>query len=127
MSKYRINPSEVEKVLKATAADAKEFEAIFKPLPGHVQDAQVAGADLGPLGIALDAFFTAQTESLKVIGDRVSNGIAGAVMATKAYIKGDDHMVQVAQTKASTLTLAAELERKAHPAPAGHPHGGIPR
>jgi hypothetical protein len=115
MSKYRINPAGVKTVLKATEEDAKKFEGIFKPLNGYVETAVTAAYDMGPLGAALQTFFAEQGKGLEVIGTRVGNGIAGAALATKAYIDGDDDMAQKIkslQSKAAGLTLAAELQRK---------------
>lgn len=117
MSKYRINPAGVRKVLLATEADAKKFDGIFKPLSGLVESAATAGYDMGPLGAALQTFFTEQGKGLSVIGTRVGNGVAGAALATKAYIDGDEKMAQTLQSKAATLTLADELQRK-------NSHGG---
>jgi hypothetical protein len=112
VSKYRINPGGVRKVLKATEEDAKKFEGIFKPLNGYVETAATAAYDMGPLGAALQTFFTEQGKGLEVIGTRVGNGIAGAALAPKAYIAGDEEMAQKIQSKAAALTLAAELQRK---------------
>ena len=112
MSKYRINPGGVRKVLLATEDDAKKFEGIFKPLSGSVEAAATAGYDMGPLGAALQTFFTEQGKGLSVIGTRVGNGVAGAALATKAYVHGDEEMAQSIQSKAAKLTLADELQAK---------------
>lgn len=115
MKGYKINPAGVKTVLKATEDDADKFAGIFKPLSGYVETAATAGYDMGPLGAALQTFFAEQGKGLEVIGTRVSNGIAGAALATRAYIKGDEHMAQTiksVQSKAASLTLASELQRK---------------
>jgi uncharacterized protein DUF6507 len=118
MSRYRIDPGGVEKVLNATKTEAEEFGTILEPLQGWVEFAATGTGGSGAIVPALSAFFQNQADGLKAIGTRVSAGLTGAVKATTAYVEGDLEMVQTYQANAAAV---------ANPIPA--PSGGrnIPR
>lgn len=114
MSRYRIDPAGVEKVLNATKTDAEKFGTILQPLQGWVEFAATGTGGSGAIVPALQAFFTNQAKGLNAIGTRVTAGLTGAVNATTAYIKGDLEMVQTYQTNAAAAAnpIPAQARRR---------------
>jgi len=115
MSRYRIDPGGVEKVLKATQTEAGEFGTILEPLQGWVEFA-ATGTGGSAIVPALQSFFQVQSEGLTAIGTRISAALTGAVKATNAYIAGDLEMVQTYQANAAAAAVAV-------PAPPRGPRG----
>jgi hypothetical protein len=101
MSRYRIDPAGVEKVLNATKSEAEKFGTILKPLQGWVEFAATGTGGSGAIVPALQAFFENQAQGLNAIGTRVTAGLTGAVKATTAYVQGDLEMVQTYQANAA--------------------------
>jgi Family of unknown function (DUF6507) len=103
MSRYRIDPAGVEKVLNNTKTEAEKFGTILQPLEGWVKFAATGTGGSGAIVPALSAFFENQADGLKAIGTRVSAGLTGAVKATTAYLEGDLEMVQTYQANAAAV------------------------
>jgi hypothetical protein len=116
MSRYRIDPGGVEKVLRATHTEAGEFGTILEPLQGWVEFAATGTGGSGAIVPALQSFFQVQSEGLTAIGTRISAALNGAVKATNAYIEGDLEMVQTYQANAAVAAVAV-------PAPPRGPRG----
>jgi hypothetical protein len=106
VTRYRIQPAGVQKVLNTTKADAEKFEPILKPLEGWVTSCATATGNSGAVVPALQSFFTDQSTLLEAITRRVGAGLTGAYQATDAYMKGDLEMVGTYQQSAVTASLA---------------------
>jgi len=103
--KYRVNPAGVGKTLKATAADAKEFETILTPVQG---DATAASTACGspPITAALEGLFVHENTQLTGMATRIKACISGAAAATTAYNQGDLEMMRTYQTNAAHAKIS---------------------
>lgn len=106
MSRYRIDPAGVQRVLERTGQAAEGFETDLQPLPGYVEAAAGACGNSGAIVPALDLFFTEQGKQMKAIGQQVNACLTGAVAATKAYIDGDVEMMLTYQRNASQAKIS---------------------
>lgn len=103
MSRYDIEPAGVERVLRSTQNEAREFETILDPLQGWVEFAATGTGNSGAIVPALQSFFQVQSRGLEAMGRRISAALQGAVSATTAYVHGDLEMVQTYQSNAAAL------------------------
>ncbi|MEU2383276.1 DUF6507 family protein [Streptomyces sp. NPDC012461] len=111
MTGWDISPSGVQRVLARTAEAAKGLsdtgKALQETLPSAAKSAgtiQPGGAEksgvVGPVGTALDEFFTAHRARLTYVAVRTANSLKGAATAKDAYVEGDLDMAARAHANA---------------------------
>lgn len=112
MTKYRIHPAGVSKTLKATAAEAEQFETDLKSMPDHAEAAAAACGNSGAIVPALSGFFVHENDNLKAMATRINACLTGAAAATMAYVNGDEDMVATYQTNAARAQLSDVPKRR---------------
>ena len=106
MSRYRIDPAGVARVLGRTERAAEGFEGDLAPLPGHAGSAAGGCGNSGAIVPALDEFFTEQSRQMQAIGQQIEACLTGAAAATKAYDNGDLEMMATYQRNASQARIS---------------------
>ena len=113
MTKYRNDPAGVDRTLRATSAEAAQFETDLASLPDHVEAAAGACGNSAAIVPALSGFFTHESRNLKAMTTRIDACLTGAAAATMAYVNGDEEMMATYQANAARAQVSdiPELRR----------------
>ena len=106
MTRYRIDPAGIARVLDRTEQAAEGFASDLEPLPGYARSAAGGCGNSGAIVPALDEFFAEQSKQMQAIGQQVKACLTGAAAATKAYNDGDEAMMATYQRNASEAKIS---------------------
>lgn len=103
MSRWRITPQGVEDVLLKVSAVAQTLSGAVDGLPAKAESALAATGNSPVIGDALVGFFEHHRPTLEAVGNRIDSSVNGALLATQAYLAGDEEMAAQHQEAAASV------------------------